>query len=100
MEVACFPPATIAEILERHPEAIAAEPIRLQRNHPEPARACSACTHETGRGGCGEPVAAGLSALVGVIRYHPDQGATCPAWLSAIPEDLEHPYSQISNPRR
>lgn len=27
LEVACFPPATWAEILERHPDAIAAEPI-------------------------------------------------------------------------
>lgn len=98
VEVACFPPTTLAEILERHSEAIAAEPIRLQRNHSEPARACSTCAHVTGRGGCGEPVAAGLSDLPGVIRYSPDQGATCPAWLSAIPDDLEHPYSPIPNP--
>lgn len=87
VEVACFPPATHAEILERHPEAIAAEPINQATT--EPARACSTCTHASGRGGCGEPVAAGLSDVVGVIRYSPDQGATCPAWMVTIPGDLE-----------
>ncbi len=87
VEVACFPPATHAEILERHPDAIAAEPINQAA--PEPARACSTCTHATGRGGCGEPVAAGLSDVVGVIRYSPDQGATCPAWMAIISGDLE-----------
>jgi hypothetical protein len=87
VEVACFPPATHAEILERHPDAIAAEPINQAA--PEPARACSTCTHVTGRGGCGEPVAAGLSDAVGVIRYSPDQGATCPAWLATLHHDLE-----------
>lgn len=87
VEVASFPPATHADILERHPEAIAAEPFN--QAEPETARACSTCTHATGRGGCGEPVTAGLSDLVGVIRYSPDQGATCPAWLAIIPGDLE-----------
>lgn len=46
----------------------------------EVLRACSTCAHVTGRGGCGEPVAAGLSALEGVIRYHPKGGTGCPVW--------------------
>lgn len=88
VETASFPPATHAEILERHPEAIAAEPIHQAK--PEPGyKSCSTCAHATGRGGCGEPVAAGLSGVVGVIRYSPDQGATCPAWLATISGDLE-----------
>lgn len=87
-EVASFPPATHAEILERHPEAIAAEPFNQAA--PEPAHtSCSTCTHACRSGCCGEPVAAGLSNLPGVIRYSPDQGATCPAWLAIIPGDLE-----------
>lgn len=85
VEVWTSPPATHAEILERHPEAIAAEPF----NQAEPARACSTCSRATYRGGCGEPVAAGLSDLPGVIRYSPDQGATCPAWLAVLDGDLE-----------
>ena len=44
VEVASFPPATHAEILERHPDAVAAEPIN------QAAPACSSCTHATGRG--------------------------------------------------
>ncbi|PIV89414.1 MAG: hypothetical protein COW48_00650 [Hydrogenophilales bacterium CG17_big_fil_post_rev_8_21_14_2_50_63_12] len=44
VEVASFPPATHAEILERHPNATAAEPIN------QAAPACSSCTHATGRG--------------------------------------------------
>lgn len=87
VEVACFPPATHADILERHPEAIAAEPFEPATS--EPTRACSTCAHACRSGCCGEPVAAGLSDLPGVIRYHPDQGATCPAWLATIPGDLE-----------
>jgi len=85
-EVWTDPPATHAEILERHTDAIAA----IKRDSPDlPARACKTCAHVTGRGGCGEPVAAGLSAVVGVIRYHPDRGATCTAWLATISRDLE-----------
>jgi hypothetical protein len=87
VEVACFPPATHADILERHPVAIAAEPFEPATS--EPTRACSTCAHACRSGCCGEPVAAGLSDLPGVIRYHPDQGATCPAWLATIPGDLE-----------
>ena len=87
VEVASFPPATHAEILERHPDAIAAQP--LHQDAPEPARACSTCSRATYRGGCGDPVAAGLSDLDGVIRYSPDQGATCPAWLATLAADLE-----------
>ncbi len=81
VEVASFPPATHAGILGRHPDAIAAEPINPAT--PEPARACSSCTHATG---CGDPVAAGLA---GVIRYGNNQGATCPALLATISPDLE-----------
>jgi hypothetical protein len=88
-EVASYPLATHAEILERHPEAIAAEPIHQVALEPAQT-SCNTCTHVTGRGGCGVPVAAGLSNLPGVIRYRPDQGATCPVWLVAIPVDLEH----------
>jgi len=89
LEVATFPPASHAEILERHPEAIAAEPFDLPEA-PAPERACSTCAHRP-RGWlaiqhapCGNPVAAGLSDLEGVIRYSYDQGATCPAWKGNI----------------
>lgn len=81
------PPATHAEILERHPDAIAAEP--LHQATPEPARACSTCSRATTRGACGEPVASGLSGLDGVICYHDQGGKDCPAWLATIPVDLE-----------
>lgn len=77
------PPATHAEILERHPDAIAAQP--LSQDSLEVIITCSTCAHATYRGGCGEPVAAGLSALEGVIAYSLDQGATCSAW------QLKHP---------
>lgn len=81
VEVACFPSTTHAEILERHPDAIAADPINQAA--PEPAhKSCSTCTHVTGRGGCGEPAAAGLSDVTGVIRYNPVGGDGCPAWQS------------------
>lgn len=82
VEVACFPDSTHAEILSRYPEAIAAEPF--EPTTPTPA--CSTCAHRPPgwlsfqRAPCGNPVAAGLSELDGVIRYSPDQGATCPAW--------------------
>ncbi len=87
VEVANFPDATHAEILERHPESIAAEPIN--RAAPAPTTACATCTHVTRLGVCGEPVAASLSDVVGVIRYHPDQGAACPAWLARLDADLK-----------
>lgn len=87
VEVWTSPPATHVEILERHPKAIAAEPFN--QDEPETVRACSSCAHVTGRGGCGEPVAAGLSDLPGVIRYDLDRGTNCPAWLATIPGDLE-----------
>lgn len=85
------PPATQAEILAGRPDAIAAEPFEytpkpstsddIAKPEPEPARAsCSTCASVTGRGGCGEPVAAGLSDLEGVICYHPDDGVSCSAW--------------------
>lgn len=88
VEIWTSPSATHAEILERHPEAIAAE--SFNQDEPETAHMfCINCAHVTGRGGCGEPVAAGLSDEVGVICYSPDQGATCPAWLAIIPGDIE-----------
>ena len=85
------PPVTHAEILERHPDAIAAEPFDLA----EPERACSTCSHRPHGwlaiqvAPCGNPVAAGLSDMEGVIRYHPHQGANCPAWLGILDGELE-----------
>ena len=88
VEIWTSPPATHAEILERHPDAIAAEPF--DQAEPEAAHiSCTTCAHVTGRGGCGEPVAAGLSDVVGVIVYHDASGTYCPAWLAIIPGDLE-----------
>jgi hypothetical protein len=100
VEVWISPPATHAEILASRPDAIAAEPFEykpkssisadIAQPEPVPAQAsCSTCTNVTGRSGCGEPEVAGLSDVVGVICYSPDQGATCPAWLGSIPSDLE-----------
>lgn len=92
-EVASFPPATHAEILERHPEAIAVEPIHHAGQ--EPARGCSTCAHRPPQhraidiAPCGNPVAAGLSDLDGVIRYHPHQGEGCRAWLATLDRELE-----------
>lgn len=88
VEVACWPDATHAEILERYSDAIAAEPLNPAKVEPR-TRLCETCAHKTGRGGCGEPVEAGLSDIPGVIRYNPDQGATCLAWAVHIPADLE-----------
>jgi hypothetical protein len=96
-EIWTDPAARYAEIMERHPDAIAAEPINqcpaklanLRISGAAPATSCSTCEHLTGHGACGEPGAAGLSALPGVIRYSPDQGATCPDWLATISGDLE-----------
>jgi len=51
---------------------------------------CKTCSHVTGRGGCGEPVAAGLSAQDGVICYHGKSGKDCPAWIERINDDLEY----------
>ena len=93
VELACYPDATHAEILEWHPDAIAAEPINLRK--PEPARSCSTCQHRPPRhrdsdtAPCGEPVAAGLSAVPGVIRCSPDNGKTCKAWRARLDHDLE-----------
>lgn len=92
LEVACFPKATHAEILERHPDAVAAEPIPPK---PAPVPACGTCQHRPLRhrdgdpAPCGDPVAAGLSDVPGVIRYHPEGGKTCKAWLSRLDTDLE-----------
>ena len=92
VEVACCPEATHADILERHPDALAAEPF--EPSTPEPERACSTCGHRPPRwvasqlAPCGNPVAAGLSDLPGVIRYHPHQGSDCPAWLATLDGDL------------
>lgn len=93
VEVWTSPPATHVDVLADRPEAIAAEPIHEPQGieweaiprpeaqtSPPPAPACRTCAHVTGRGGCGEPVAAGLSNLEGVIRYHPQGGKGCPAF--------------------
>lgn len=84
-EVWTSPPSTHAEVLADRPEAIAAEPIHEPQGieskaisrpeaqtSPPPAPACRTCAHVTGRGSCGEPVAAGL--------YHPQGGKGCPAF--------------------
>jgi hypothetical protein len=87
VEVWTSPPATYAQIMASRPDAVAAQP--LHQAAPEPITACSTCIHATYRGGCGVPVAAGLSAQDGVIRYHDDSGSDCPVWLASMPPDLE-----------
>lgn len=87
LEAWANPPATWTEILERHPDAVAAEPFN--QTAQVQATACATCTHATYRGGCGVPVAAGLSDLDGVICYHDEGGKDCTAWLATIPSDLE-----------
>jgi hypothetical protein len=82
------PPACHAELLARHPDAAAAQMIQLQRNQGR-LSACATCTHATYRGGCDDPVAAGLWPQNGGIRYHANGGANCPAWLERIQPDLE-----------
>ena len=69
------PPATHAEIMEWHPEAIAAEPI--DEATPEPAQDCSICAYITRHGRCGEPMAAGLSNLPCEVRYNSDERIGC-----------------------
>lgn len=85
LQVACFPDAAHPMMLERHPEAIAAEP--LDQVAPEPATACTTCAHTTQRGACGEPVAAGLSKVPGVIFYGKNGGAMCQAWFAIVPPE-------------
>jgi len=87
VEIWTDPPATQAEVLQGRPDAIAAQP--LHQDAPEPARACSTCSRATYRGACGEPLAAGLSDLDGVIQYHGNGGKGCPAWLATLAADLE-----------
>lgn len=92
LEVCLDPSATHAEVLALFPDAVAAEPIQPA---PAPAPACVTCLHRPPRhradetAPCGNPVAAGLSDLPGVIRYSPDQGASCPAWQAALDPDQE-----------
>lgn len=62
---------------------------RINRAKPAPVPACKTCANVTGRGGCGKPVAAGLSDVVGVIRYSPNGGATCLVWLARLDVELE-----------
>ncbi len=84
----CLPlPATRNEVLQET-QAQNALPIE---HLPLPAQiaSCTICQHVTGRGGCGVPVKAGLSEREGVIRYHSDNGKTCPAWLKRLDSDLE-----------
>jgi hypothetical protein len=91
VEVASFPDTTHFEILERNPVAIAAAPIEMERNQLSVIKACSTCAHVTGRGGCGNPVAAGLSELEGVICYGKDGGAMCQVWSDIGTTDLDEP---------
>lgn len=92
VEVACCPEATHADVLERHPDAVAAEPIPPK---PEPVPSCNACQHRPPRhrngdsAPCGNPVAAGLSDLPGVIRYSPNDGKTCKTWRACLDTNLE-----------
>jgi hypothetical protein len=57
---------------------------------PEQLRCCATCIHRPPRhldfdpAPCCNPVDAGLSEREGVIRYHPDNGATCRAWLARV----------------
>jgi hypothetical protein len=53
-------------IRQHKPGILAA--LRAAANKSNP-RDCHECTHVTRRGGCGEPVLAGLSPVEGVIRY-------------------------------
>jgi hypothetical protein len=87
VEVWSAPPATEAEVLERRPDANAAQP--LHQSAQTPISTCKTCSHATFRGGCGEPVEAGLSGQSGVIAYHPTGGADCATWEAIIPPDLE-----------
>jgi len=80
VEVWTDPPATHAEVLQGRPDAVAAQP--LHQDAMEPIAACSTCSRATYRGGCDEPVVAGLSAQDGVIRYHGNGGKDCPDWLA------------------
>ncbi len=86
-EVWTNPPATEAEILDRRPDAIAAQ--TLHQAAQTGTTACSTCSRATYRGACGEPVASGLSGLDGVICYHDQGGKDCPTWMGSIPSDLE-----------
>ena len=70
------------------PNAITVEPF-AEQTKANPPTSCDTCAHVTGRGGCGEPVAAGLSNVAGVIVYHDTGGKDCSAWLAIIPTDLE-----------
>lgn len=81
------PPATWTEILERHPDAVEAVPINQTAQMP--ITSCDTCAHATYHGGCGDPIASGLSDMEGVIVYHDADGKDCSAWLASIPDDLE-----------
>ncbi len=103
VEVWTDPPATQAEVLQGRPDAVAAQPLHQtacstetgsqsvskSQDAPAPITACSTCSRATYRGTCGEPVAAGLSAQDGVIRYHDQGGKDCLAWLAILHPDLE-----------
>jgi hypothetical protein len=85
VEIRTNRPATQEEVLESRQDATV-HPL-----HQDPLKAittCSTCAHATYRGGCGHPVDAGLSDLTGVIRYSPDQGATCSAWQLHLDIDV------------
>lgn len=82
------PPINRFDLLESRPGAVAAQPISAAAP-PTTVTSCSACTHATYRGGCGQPLEAGLSGQSGVIAYHPAGGADCATWAAVIPPDLE-----------
>jgi hypothetical protein len=82
------PPINQFDLLESRPGAVAAQPISAAAP-PTTVTSCSACAHATYRGGCGQPVEAGLSGQSGVIAYHPAGGADCATWAAVIPPDLE-----------
>lgn len=86
----------ILESFERKKSAPAVDPVEAAPPaKPAPVPACRTCQHRppgylaTAAAPCGDPVAAGLADLPGVIRYHPDDGKTCPAWRAWLDPDLE-----------
>lgn len=67
------------------------------------ARGCPNCAHRPplhlaiAAAPCGDPVAAGLSDVLGVISYHPHNGQTCPAWRAG---ETNHQTETRPNPDR
>jgi hypothetical protein len=85
-------PATFAtQVLQEEPTSLAPE----RGAYLTAITSCTTCAKVTRRGGCGDPVHAGLSELEGVIRYHPTGGKACIAWLK--PESTEEVNSLGKN---